>query len=349
MSNIPNGPDGITCAWMSNVTGWDVDEVTVTQIGVGVGVSSALYRAVLGGTGCPESVIVKLAALAPEAVQTAAALGFYRREVNFFEELRSNSPVRVPSCHFTEIDDDNASFVIVMEDFGGNRMVDQVAGMELADVESAVAALADWHATWWNRVDGFSERGLAVPLGSPIYPAVLPTIFTEGWDKLSAEAPHVLEPFGEIGPKFVDAIAGLLQQLDAAPNTLLHGDYRADNMMFDSDGNLLLLDFQILGTGAAAYDLAYLVTQSPDASVASANERALFNLWTARLAEGGVPVADLARAWDDYRTAALFCLIYPVGASRGMDLTDQRQLRLLETMTSRLGRAVAELDLAELI
>lgn len=349
MSNIPNGPDDITRAWMSQVTGWPVDDVAVTQIGVGVGVSSALYRAVLGGEGCPESVIVKLAALAPAAVQSSAALGFYRREVNFFEELCNDSPVRVPACHFSEIDDGGAAFVIVMEDFGGNRMVDQVAGMELADVESAVAALADWHATWWNRIDGFTERGLSVPLGSPIYPAVLPALFAEGWDKLSAEAPHVLEPFAEIGIKFSDALAGLLQQLDAAPNTLLHGDYRADNMMFDSDGSLLLLDFQILGTGSAVYDLAYLVTQSPAASVASANERRLFELWVARLIDAGVPEGDLDRAWDDYRTAALVCLVYPVVASRGMDLTDPRQLQLIETMTSRIGRAVTELDLAELI
>lgn len=349
MSNIPNGPGGITAAWMSKVTGWSIDEVAVTQIGVGIGVSSALYRAVLGGEGCPESVIVKLQALAPEAIQSSAALGFYRREVNFFEELCNDSPVRVPDCHFSDIEDDGAAFVIVMEDFGGNRMVDQVAGMELADVESAVVALADWHATWWNKVDGFTDRGLAVPLGSPIYPAVLPTLFAEGWEKLSAEAPHVLEKFAEIGAKFGDALGGLLQQLDAAPNTLLHGDYRADNMMFDANGSLLLLDFQILGTGSAAYDLAYLVTQSPDASVAAANERRLFELWKARLIESGVLATDLERAWDDYRAAALFCLVYPVVASRGMDLTDPRQLQLIETMTSRIGRAVIELDLADLI
>lgn len=349
MRSIPSGPDDITSSWVAAVTGWSIDDISVAQIGVGVGVSSALYRATLSGAGCPESVVVKLQALAPEAIQTAAALGLYRREVNFFEELRAESPIRVPECHHSEIDDDGAAFVIVMEDFGGNRLLDQVEGMELADLERAVEQLADWHATWWNKVDGFADRWLAVPLGTPVYPAVLPGLFAEGWEKLAAEAPHVLEPFAEIGPKFGDALGGLLQQLDAAPNTLLHGDYRADNLMFDAEGNVLLLDFQILGTGSAVYDLAYLITQSPDAALASEHEQRLFEMWKTRLIDLGVPTEDLARAWDDYRTAALVCLVYPVVACRGMDLSDPRQLHLIETMTSRLGRATTELGLADLI
>ena len=59
-----------------------------------------------------------------------------------------------------------------------------------------------------------------------------------------------------------------------------------------------------------------------------------------------MPEADLGRLWEDYRKAALFCLVYPVVASRGMDLSDPRQRDLVDSMLRRFERAVEELDLA---
>jgi hypothetical protein len=50
-----------------------------------------------------------------------------------------------------------------------------------------------------------------------------------------------------------------------------------------------------------------------------------------------------------YRGTALFCLVYPVVASRGMDLNEPRSRALVETMNSRFERAFHELDLAKLI
>ena len=55
---------------------------------------------------------------------------------------------------------------------------------------------------------------------------------------------------------------------------------------------------------------------------------------------GGAPPEDNATAWDDYRKAALFCLVYPVVAWRGMDAGDPRQVDLATTMLDRFDRAV---------
>ncbi len=55
---------------------------------------------------------------------------------------------------------------------------------------------------------------------------------------------------------------GLLDGLAEAPTTMIHGDYRADNLFFEADGTVAALDFQLIGTGRGAYDLAYFVTQS---------------------------------------------------------------------------------------
>ena len=351
MATIPASIDDVTPAWLSEVLRHDVTSIDVEQIGVGIGVSSALYRIVLTGpesTDRPETVVVKLPALAEEAVFTSTILRMYIRECGFFEELASRSPIRVPACHHSAVDEETSRFVVVMEDMGGNRAVDQLTGMDLADAERAVDALADWHATWWRGADGLADAGLVVPLGDPIYPAVLPLVFGEGWAKVTG-ALEVSDAIAAVGPKFSDAIAGLLADLNREPRTMTHGDYRADNILFDADGAPVLLDFQLIGAGSGAYDLAYFVTQSLDPDVASSHERALFDRWTARLRANGVPAADLTRMWDDYRTAALFCLVYPIVASRGMDLADPRQRGLVECMNTRISRAIDELSLADLL
>ena len=54
----------------------------------------------------------------------------------------------------------------------------------------------------------------------------------------------------------------LLDSLAEAPTTMIHGDWRADNLFFEPDGTVAAVDFQLIGTGRAAYDLAYMVTMS---------------------------------------------------------------------------------------
>ncbi len=345
---IPNGIDDVTAEWLAAATGWSIDSMAIEQIGVGVGVSSALYRVNLTGKGCPSSVIVKLPALDEAAVFTSTMLRMYVREVEFFKTFAADSPIRVPELYFGAVDEETSKFVLVMEDFKELRSVDQVSGMEVTDAERTVDALAQWHATWWGKADALAEAGITMSLADPIYHAVLPVIFAEGWEKLTTEL-DLPESILGVGPRWVDALPGMLTRLAAAPTAMLHGDYRADNIFFADDGSLALLDFQIIGTGTAAYDLAYFVTQSLEADVAADQERVLFDRWVAALHAAGVPADQTGRLWEDYRLAALFCLVYPVVASRGMDLTDPRQRALLETMSARLGRAIDHLELAQLI
>ena len=61
------------------------------------------------------------------------------------------------------------------------------------------------------------------------------------------------------------------------------------------------------------------------------------------------PSSDLGRLWEDYRKAALFCLVYPVVAWRGMDASDPRQRDLVVSMLRRFDRAVEVLELAALV
>jgi hypothetical protein len=349
MAAIPANIGEVTSGWLSEVMGLPVTGCRSEQFGVGIGVSSALYRVHLEGDGVPPTVVVKMPALDPAAVFTSTVLRMYLREAHFFRDLAASSPIRVPGCFHTAVDEETSAFVLVLEDMGSLRCADQITGMAIGDAEHAVDELAGWHARFWGKADAMAEEGLTVRLGDPIYPAILPMVFAEGWDKVTAEIEGIPREILDVGPRFSDAIPHLLNDLDQAPTTLAHGDYRADNILFDVDGTCVLLDFQLIGTGSGAYDLAYFVTQSLDADIAGKHEQALFDRWRDGLVKGGVPEADLERMWEDYRKAALFCLVYPIVASRGMDLTDRRQHDLVCVMNSRFSRAVDQLSLTDLL
>jgi Phosphotransferase enzyme family len=345
-TEIPGTIDGVTAGWMAAVSGLAIESVRHERIGEGIGVSSAVYRSHLVGDGVPESIVTKLPALAEEAVFTSTMLRMYIREVRFFEMMAADVPITVPRCFHAHVDPESSEFVVLMEDMGDLRIIDQVEGMGLRDAETAVDALAGWHAAFWGSAEPLLEAGAAVSLADPIYPAVLPVVFAEGWDKCVAAFDLPAEIL-DIGPGWVVAMPQVMQDLCAGPTTATHGDYRGDNLLFADDGSVVLLDFQLIGHASASYDLAYFITQSLEPDLAHSAERALFDRWVAALVDNGVVAADTEGLWDQYRRAAYFCLVYPIVASRGMDFEDPRQRALLDAMTSRFARAVRDLDLAE--
>ena len=43
---------------------------------------------------------------------------------------------------------------------------------------------------------------------------------------------------------------------------LLHGDFRADNLFFDADGTVVVIDWQAISQGGGAADVGYFVSQN---------------------------------------------------------------------------------------
>lgn len=348
MATIPANIDDITADWVAEATGLAVTGVEHEIIGVGVGVSSAVYRLRLTGENIPDTLVLKLKALDEAAVFTSSMLRMYQREVRFFDELAQRSPIHVPRGYGGALSEDGTSYYLLMEDMGGHRAVDQNEGMEIEDVQRAVDALARWHAQFWGEAEKFVASGAALSLGDEIYHGVLPVVFGEGLAKITAEM-DVHPTVADVAPRWTVKLPDMLTALCQSPTTVVHGDYRADNIFFDTNDDVVLLDFQITGLATGAYDLAYFVTQSLRPELAAEHEQPLFDRYVSGLIDAGVPEDETARLWEDYRTAALFCLVYPVVASRGMDLSDPRQHQLIATMNAGCARAIDELDLRSLL
>ncbi len=347
MTWFPVDTASITPEWLTEILGGEVRDCQLEQIGIGVGLLGRLYRAHLQGSGVPDSVVVKLPTLDLQArTSLCEDLGFYLREVRFYQEIGPANPLPSARPYFVAFDETTHDFILVLEDLGRLRVADQTVGCTPADAETVVDAIACHHAHWWES-DRFASLPWLKTYSDPPFAAVVADNFAAGWprflDGIGADLSPELRAFGERVPSLVP---WYLEQLARHPRTFLHGDLRLDQLFFAVDAGdplVTALDWQITGIGRGAYDVAYFVSQSIAADTRRSCEARLIDLYAARLAEHGIdyPAAELLR---DYRLTIAWCFIYPVIGAGRIDLANDRQLQLLRTMLNGAATAIEDHD-----
>ena len=343
-------PSEITPRWLTAVlrrSGAIGDESTVTicdatRFAEDRARRSRLYRVRVGyesvEAGGPSSLVVKLGTTDPGQHAIAKVLGLYRREAFVYNELRRDLPYRVPRCHLAAVSDDGGHTTLVLEDLGRCRTIDQTIGASWNVILDCVDAMAAQHTA-------FSDEALlgelAVelwPLAHPVHRAALPKRFDAAWavakaalgDQLDAELVH-------FGDRWSSECGPLLDRLQSHP-TLLHGDWRADNLFYDGN-ELIVSDFQISGIGAGAYDLAHFVSQSVDPDERTGRDRGIVERYVRRLASHGVH-HDVEAVWEEYRIALLVCLTHPVTAFRTWSTDNDHRRAVTEAMLLRSADAI---------
>ena len=105
---------------------------------------------------------------------------------------------------------------------------------------------------------------------------------------------------------------------EAPPHAILHGDPRVANFLFvgdggdgDDGGGAALVDFEAVGVGRPALDLAAFVAASLATGVRRALEGELLRTYHAQLGARGV-ACDFDALVADYRKAVALCLTAPV-------------------------------------
>jgi hypothetical protein len=337
-----------------------VAEVEHDRIGEGVGFLGALARLTLryGGPAhrAPSSVILKLPTALPENRALANHFRFYERECRFYEHIGRSIAVRTPDCFFNHADVAADEFALILEDFGSRTMVSQIAGLEFERASEAVQAAARMHAQWWDTPEIHAIAWAPTPLDPEIisagesYRTAWPAFLAIFGDDLPEGSIELGERVGATWESTASAM------LDEAPMTLCHGDFRADNLMFDdsTDGadHVGVLDWQLAYRGGGVGDLAYLITQSMTAEYRRAYDRQLVEIWyeTLSSALGHAPEGySLNTAWDGYRLATGTMTVIAVTGAAQIDPTNDRGRELFHDMATRSFSAALELDAFSLI
>jgi hypothetical protein len=320
-----------------------VTSKTSTRIGE-AGVMSFLWRVDLtydGPTTAPKSLIVKSPTDDPHRLFFAQAAKFYAREVRFYRELAPDAPVRTPRCFHAEIDPETSQFLLVLEDVGHLRSVDQLVGCTFDDAAGALRTIAKFQAHWWG-TDLTDLATTFVMMDGELNQFAVPMMHEGNWAAAKQACPELwpddvtayLEGYGARIPQILEGIMGT--------NTLIHNDYRVDNLLWDGD-EVVVLDFQLSAVAHGIVDFTFLVAQSLPTALRQERFDDLLDIYLGELAANGVEL-DRDTALDKYRRALVFGFMWPLGMMPGYENLEPRSRQLANTMLDRHLSAVRDAD-----
>lgn len=344
---IPTHPDAIQPGWLAERLGAPAAALRGFAVApVGTGQMCDSYRLTLDWADDewrPASVIAKCPSADPASRNVAAQLGGYLLEVSWYQTLANSNAVARPDCHFAAIADNHVDFLLLLSDLAPARQGDQLAGATAAQLDAAIVQAAALHAGLWNSpaLDSIAwlQRDTR-PIVRALFPGMYQAFADRYKDRLDADCLA-------LGAGIVARLDAYLERIPSA-RTLTHGDFRVDNILFAPDAQAAwVVDWQTLGTGSGATDLAYLIgTSVADPVERAAVDRPAFDRWCAALASHGV-TPDSAALWDDYRVGALSGYFMAVFASMSVERTTRgdEMFAVMAERPARQAMALGSLDL----
>src|SRR5262249_42931614 len=135
------------------------------------------------------------------------------------------------------------------------------------------------------------------------------------------------------------------------PSTVVHGDYRLDNLLFgepDSGTPIAVVDWQLAAHAPALPDVAYFIGAGLHANDRRAHEGDLVRRYHDGLLATGVAGSGWDRCWSDYCRGTYAGFVMAVAASMLVERTERGDEMFL-TMAHRHARHALDLDAAALL
>lgn len=339
---IPTQIADIDVAWLNQVLGDEfgtIESASTERFGEGVGILGELARFVLtysdGHTG-PATIIAKCASPLEENQFLAIAMGFYTREVAFYQTMAGRLDVRVPLPYYAAASDTGVPFVLLIEDIAGSVTLDQVAGLSVSEVSIIVSAIAPLHIQFWGS-DEVMEIGWLPPMdndmykaGGPMAVALFPSFVEHYEDRIPAEFMSTIKAS-------CDRYAELLDYTTTVGTpTFAHTDCRAENYLFggpEGPDAITVIDFQLSTRHFGMWDVTNLLAGSMEPELRKANEVSIIRGYVDQIVAAGIDFS-FEQAMHQYRVCLLQQMAAQVitsdlqgGNERGAELLEQLHLR----------------------
>ena len=292
----------------------------------------------------PASLVAKVPSADETSLAGAAATRTYEIEASFYRDLAGDLPVRTPDCWYAAHDADTNAYVVVLEDVAPAVQGDQMHGCAVDDIAAAVDELTLLHGARWGdpalRRLAWLDRVTSESLGATA------DLVTWAYASFREHYAARLEPATvQLADRFIPRIGAYVHHRPE-PRTVVHGDFRADNLLFGGP-RVVVVDWQTVTLGAGPSDLSYLLGASLLPEVRRVEERRLVARYVAGLRRAGVTVDDDAM-WDDYRRYAFGGLIMAIVAQALVRRTDRGD-EMFITMADRHSRQALDLDSESLL
>ncbi|MYH14629.1 MAG: phosphotransferase [Gammaproteobacteria bacterium] len=348
---VLSSPDQVTPADLTAIlnqaglTG-TVESVSWQRIGAGQVGQNARFTLSADGT-LPKTLVGKFPATDPTSRQTGVLLRNYEREVLFYSTLAATVDIRTPAILAIQFDPDTHEFMLLMEDLAPGFQIDQRSECNTDQAALALEELAKLQGPRWGDAALAQQELLVRPPTNPGETPIYNTTqqgFTERYaDRLSAAELNAVTHFGE-----AQAAYGSY----AGPQTLIHIDYRLDNMIFGEASDspprpLTVFDWQSIGLGCALNDASYFMGTSLAPEHRAQEERGLLKHYLDVLRSYGVDLSWDA-CWKLYRRHAPAGLHMAVVASMIVGETE-RGNDMFMTMAKRSIAMCEDLESLDLL
>ncbi len=316
---------------------------------IGTGQMSESHRLALdwngSADGLPATVVLKIASSDELSRATGINLGIYEREVLFYRDVAPRIGGPLAPCHLALHEPQEGWFTLLLEDARPATQGDQIAGCSIEDARLAMRDLARLHGPLWDDEQLASSDWLNQP--SKV-------------DQVLVE--HLLGGFFErydarLAPEHRALIERFVPRLDAwiadrrSPFSIVHGDYRLDNMLFGLPGSprpLTVVDWQTVSFGPPLLDVSYFLGAGPAASERGAHEEELVRLYHQQLVELGVEGLGWDDCWEEYRRRTFHGLLMAVIAPM-LVVRTERGDDMFMTSLDRTARQILDLGAEELL
>lgn len=340
----------LTAEWVTACLASNGIEARVARLSaaaIGTGQVGATYRLALdyaeAGPDAPPTLVAKLPSNDPLSRATGKTHMTYIRESRFYQLFAGKRPMAVPDHLYIAFDEDSHDFTLLMRDLPHHVQGNQLAVPTRAEAEWAMDAAASIHGAWWgdpmlDTLDWLNgTKAVPPPLdGEALYTLFWPAFCDRYGDRVTPEMRMVGDAYLGNIKRWTERRAG--------PRCLTHNDFRPDNMLFDaSDAQkpIVIVDWQTVGVGEGAGDIAYYLGTAMDPQTRKAEERALLTRYQSALSQYGVPEADLVDQWDAYRLASFGGMMMGVTAAMVVGQTDRGDAMFL-TMADRSAHMVLD-------
>ncbi len=342
--HVPRKPSDVTAAWMSEVLEAEVAEVAITETIGGTATKILLRIDYAGPTDLPTTMCLK--AGMGEHAPFMAQVGIYATEALFFRDEVKRSNVHAPQAYWADIDDELFGAVLI-EDlsrpsvrFCSGRI--PLSADEAASVLDNVALLhaGRWNSPWLGTADWLEHFASPNSKGRAYFSMLGLDVVQQFIDNRADMLPAELNR----AQRCIDLFWGFVATSEKGPQTLLHGDLHVGNVYFDG-AQAAMCDWQVLGRGSPAFDLAYFIGSALTIEERRAAERELLRHYLNALGAAGVAdVPGEDELWLLYRAHMAYGLMAWLTNPEAFQAGD-----IIAQVIPRFATAVVDLDTAQAV
>ena len=334
-------------------------------------------------SGAPSSMVLKI----PTPLKNrrmGQSMGVYEKEIRFYSQLSTSLNVRSPKHYYGALDkfDDPdvvlsrleklhrspiwlvaifslllmwfvgfrpRRYVLLIEDVSYLRLGDQVGGCSHEDMKRALGAMAKLHAQFW---DTDELRAMTWVQPGHLTSKLIHMMYLQSGGKfIEANGDRITERQAELLTWLKANGMALTEMLGSEPRTLLHGDFRLDNLCFDDQtGEVLLLDWQTMLTGSIGQDLAYFLSASVPLDTPDEDIQDLLHHYQQCLADEGIEISEDWLRWQyEAGMVATLYRIAPTANDENLDFGEQRGPELINTWIVKILNKLEGIEFEQLI